>query len=102
MRFSRVLKGIVVSAITWTAVLIPVLAGAELLSYLLGAPLPPPSLRGFLLVRRAVAAAISGAAFGTMIALYGRRRSFAKLSMRRDEALTFPLSQCRKSFICYS
>ena len=80
MRILRVLRGIVKTALTWAAIWAPVTLIPVGLAAVVGFGLPARILVP-LLVSQAVVGAINGAAFATVVAIAGRRKSFETLSL---------------------
>lgn len=78
MKILKVLRGMIGTAVTWGLAWIPLSAGLWAASGLLGGP--PMELWGPLLLGAGVKGAISGAAFGGLLSLVARRRSFSELT----------------------
>jgi len=83
MRILRILKGIALTAVTWAIAWVPLSLALVGIGALVGVPLPPRAYWGFLVAREAIGGAINGAVFGTVLALFGRRQTFATLSIAR-------------------
>lgn len=82
MKVIRVLRGVLGTAAAWSLALIPLtLASWSVTAALFGGG---PSLEHWapMVIGAAVRGAISGAAFATVLAIAGRRRTFASLRLR--------------------
>ena len=82
MRLLRVLRGVLGTAVAWGLAWIPLTLATWSAVAVLGGNVPPLSAFGPIVVGAAIRGAISGAAFATVLAIAGRRRTFANLRLR--------------------
>jgi hypothetical protein len=80
MRIIRILRGIVLTALTWAVAWVPVSLILIGLATLFGVHLAPGFLSRYLIVQ-AIVGAINGGVFASILAIAGRRKTFETLSM---------------------
>ena len=86
MKLIRVLRGVVGTATAWSLAWIPLTLASWSVTAALVGNVPPLEHWGPMVIGAAVRGAMSGAAFATVLAIAGRRRTFASLRLR-DMAL---------------
>ncbi len=80
MRIVRILRGIVLTALTWAVAWVPVSLILIGLATLFGAHLATGFLGRYLIIQ-AIVGAINGGVFASILAIAGRRKTFETLSM---------------------
>ena len=80
MRFLRLLRGVIRTAVTWVVLWVPISLVPLGLAILGGNPFPEGALRAFL-VTQTVAGLFNGVVFASVVAVAGRKRTFDALSM---------------------
>ena len=86
MNVIRVLRGVLGTAAAWSLAWIPLTLASWSVTAALFGNAPPLEYWGPMVIGAAIRGAISGAAFATVLAIAGRRRTFASLRLR-DMAL---------------
>lgn len=100
MSVHRVLRGVIRTAVTWAVVWVPLSIVPFGIKALFGGftNYLTPQIVGAMVISQALAGAINGAAFATILAVRGRRRTFNSLSLPwiascgAIGAVTFPLA----------
>ena len=82
MKMLRVLRGILGTAVAWSVAWIPLTVATWSVAALLGSHVPPARYWGAMLASAAIRGFICGAAFASVLAIVGRRRSFSTLRFR--------------------
>ena len=82
MKLVRVLRGVLGTAAAWSLAWIPLTLASWSITAALFGNVPPFQYWGPIVVGAAVRGAISGAAFAAVLAVAGRRRTFASLRLR--------------------
>jgi hypothetical protein len=82
MKLLRVLRGILGTAVAWGLAWIPLTLVTWGVAGVLGGNVPPLRVTGAIVIGAAIRGMISGAAFASVLALAGRRRTFENLRLR--------------------
>ena len=82
MQLLRVVRGILKTALVWGAAWIPLSLFPLSVAALLGADLPPRVIFGPMLLQSAMMGVINGIVFGSVVAIAGRRKTFAGISLK--------------------
>ena len=81
MRLFRILRGIIGTAVTWSAAWVTLSVLPLAVAGLFGVAMPSRGLLAMMLLNRLLSGALNGLAFASIVAIAGRRTTFAQLRL---------------------